>query len=682
MLDMAQMMSVMQQGQLSPVYPAWLGNVPKPNAQKIAELAIRRFDEYNEWRQAVRHDLRMVRMSESGIFPDDKADIKAGIMEAYESEGLVNEYNLAVSWISGMHRRVVKEAGSDETRADVRKVKLASEWLIRYESECHTDKGEMPSSIVEPKILLGYGLLVKRRVLDRFAEPYDSPFITRYIDPAQVIPEFDDRGVKRVFRVFNAKVMDIANTYGDFSPAILKKLQDKKGKFDDEMELTNVVEYWDRWWRCVTIDGFDILPVTDHRYGEVPYTIGFGPLGEPNLTLLPDGTGASISAHETWRENLPYKCVPFVRYIKRSHIINEALVTRYLYGVKKELWPPHLRYRSLAQSGKPIEPLDASPGAGNELAMDEEKVEEFPFPKSSTMDRQLLLDQINKDMQTGRAPASARGDFNQSNISGTANKQGIQAGLHLYKPWVNSLESFAGRDCSKAMRIWQRLGHHIEYGQPNQRRPFSVPVPKPYRGEGNSFELKRETISRVGPSVRVSMVSINPEEWLLRSQTMEQMNKQGFSIEYLSDMLLGIDYDPQMFEEWQEEKAIKLAMEHPKFLELEVIPAMMLGELAEAEGDPALQEVIAKMHQRWEELVVQPAMMEHQMKMQQMQAAPGPGEGSTAGQPQGQRGGSGNPPTTNGVSLPESGQGPGSVTGNQGGPQGPTGPRSQQGGRY
>jgi hypothetical protein len=57
--------------------------------------------------------------------------------------------------------------------------------------------------------------------------------------------------------------------------------------------------------------------------------------------------------------------------------------------------------------------------------------------------------------------------------------------------------------------------------------------------------------------------------------------------------------------------------------------------------------------------------MEQDMKMQEMQATPGPGEAVPSGQP----------PTTEGVSLPEMGQGPGSVSGNQGGPQGPTGPR-------
>lgn len=673
MVEMASLRDMMAQATpIGPVYPRWLGEIKKPDPAKMVELARKRFDEYSIWRGAVRHDLRMVRMQETGIFKDDTPDVRAGIMESYESHGLVDEYNLAVSWLSGLQKRVVKDAQSDETKGDARKIKLACQLLLDYESKCHTAKGEMPTRVLEPKILLGYGLLAKRRVLDRFAEPYDSPFITRYIDPAQLIPEFDDRGLKRIFRVYSAKVGDIANTYGDFPDSVKRKLEKKYGKFDDDLELTNIVEYWDRWWRFVGIEGDDILPLVDHRYGEVPYTIGYGPLGEPNLTMLPEESGAAAVVDETWKENMPYKSVPFVRFIKRSHIIHEALMSRYLYGVKVELWPPVMRMRSLAAANKPAPDLDPSPGAVNEGMLGEEEIAAYPFPPASQSNRMLLMDAIKTDMQTGRAPMSAYGQMDQSNISGTANKQAAQAGLHHWKPWASSLEEFHSDDLSKAMRIWQRLGNVVEYGDTGGRRPFVVPVQKPYSGESASFELKRETISKVGPNVHVTMASVNPEDWLLRSQTIEQMSKQGFSMPYLADMLLGVDYDPQMFEEWQEEQAIKQAMQHPRFLELVVIPSMLDAQIAENEDDPEQLAVLMHYREMWEQLQVQPAMMEHQMKMEQMMAVPAMSEGQSGAPAQG-----GMPPTTSGVSLPEMGSGPGSVTGNQGGPRGPLGPRSQ-----
>ena len=131
LVDMAMLRdSMANMPSLGPVYPRWLGEVKRPDPAKMCEYARKRFDEYARWRGAVRHDLKMVRMSESGIFPDDAPDVQSGIMEAYETHGLVDEYNLAVSWLSGMQRRVVKHAQSDETKGDARKVKLACELLL------------------------------------------------------------------------------------------------------------------------------------------------------------------------------------------------------------------------------------------------------------------------------------------------------------------------------------------------------------------------------------------------------------------------------------------------------------------------------------------------------------------------------------------------------------------------
>jgi hypothetical protein len=666
LVDIAQMQSLIQQTTpAGPIYPAWFTPPSRPNASKIEETALRRFDEYSVWRAAVRFDLMLLRMAEAGVYDEDKPGVLAKIMEEYQSTGLVDEFNLAVSFIGGLKRRITKKQRSDELKTYTRKVKLSAEWMMDVEAHCHTDKGEMSTNILEPKLLLAYGRIVKRRVLDRFAEPYYSPFLTDYIDPAQVVAEDDNRpGPARIYRVFSARVRELAESYGDFAPSQRKKLEDRYGKFEDDMELTNIVEYWDRWWRCVSCSGAEIIPVTEHKYGEVPFTIGLGPLGEPAKTRLPEESGAASMSAQTFRDSLPFKSVGFTRFRSISHLQHEAFMTRILFGVKRELWPPYVRMRSAQAALNPAPPLDGNPGAANEGIMGEEEFVDFPVPRSSPMDRQALTQALERDRMTGSTPLSAYGHMDQSNISGTANKQAVQAGMHLWKPWVDALESFNGRDITKGLRIWQRLGHAVEYAQ-DQRRPFVVPVPKPYKGEAGSFELDKTVIDKVGPDVGVTMSSVNPDEWLLRTQTAQAMFDVGFSLEYTAPHLFGIEYDQQMFEEWQEAKAIRLAMEHPKFLELEMIPTMLLSEAAEAEGDPDLQDYLAMMHQRWEELVVAPAQMEQDMKMQEMQATPGPGEAVPSGQP----------PTTEGVSLPEMGQGPGSVSGNQGGPQGPTGPR-------
>jgi hypothetical protein len=674
MVDMAAMRDLMEQtAPPQPVYPKWFTPPKRPDAKALDGHAIRLFDEYSVWRAAIRHDLEMLRMRQAGVFRNDILAVKNEVMEQVKSTGLVDEYNLAVSWLSGLRSRIDKDPGADELKVLTRKVKLAAQWLDKAEAVCHTDKLEMERSVLEPKVLLAYGTIVKRRVLDRQAEPYYSPFFVDYIDPAQVIPVRDARGIKAVFRVYSAKVREIADAYGDFTPSQREMLKKKYGNdLSDETELTQIVEYWDRWYRSVTCHGAEILPVTEHRYGEVPYTIGYGPLGEPLFTTLPEETGAASMSRETFRDNLPYKSVSYVRFRKESHILHEAILTRSVYGLELDHFPPTILYRTPTADQAPPEEMTFEPGAQNLKQLGEEKVEPMPRNPQAATSHAHVTQQLERDRLTGSAPLSAYGHMDQSNISGTANKQANSAGLHLWKPWAKHLESFRARDLTLALRMWQRLGHTVEYATP-QRRPFVVPVAKPYSGEPGSFELDRDTLNKVGPDVRVSLVSHNTDEWLLRAQTMQFMRQEGFPKEWLAEELFGVDMDEQMIEESQEDLALAKMWEHPKFLELIGIPARLATEIAESEGDPENQALLAEFMQKWDELMVQPAMLEHQMKMQQMQmqaqqmmAVPGPDEAVPVGQgPPPQQAPGGLPPTTSGVSLPDLGSGPGSVSGNQ-----------------
>ena len=79
--------------------------------------------------------------------------------------------------------------------------------------------------------------------------------------------------------------------------------------------------------------------------------------------------------------------------------------------------------------------------------------------------------------------------------------------------------------------------------------------------------------------------------------------------------------------------------------------------LKEATGDPDRMQRLLLLKQTWDQVVTQPGMAQNQAQMAQFQQQAQPAQPP---QPM-------NPPTTEGLSLPDLGQGPGSVTGNQGG---------------
>jgi hypothetical protein len=511
-------------------------------------------------------------------------------------------------------------------------------------------------------------MIVKRRVLDPLSDARTSPFLTALIDPSQVIPVWEThRGLKAVYRCYSAKVTDLVETYGDFAPSARKQLENEYGKLDDDTEITQVVEYWDRWWRCVTAAGRIILPVTAHEYGEVPYTIGYGPLGEPNLTWLPDDYGSVTTVSETWRDNLPYKSVSYIRFRKESHALHEAIMRRAVYGVKKELYPAVIRERSMLARTKPAPELDSTPNAQNEVLMGEERIQ--PFPTSNPLALQAVLGMLSTDRLTGSMPLQSYGVNDRSNVSGTAIGHLNEAGMDKVAPWVHSLETFLARDYSKAIRLWRNFGHTIEFGDA-ERRPMMVPVSKPYRNEASSFELKKEVIDKVGPDVQVKMTQNRPSDWVPMAQAAKLLNELGVPFEYMATEWFNLPDYQRMREEWDEERTMLAASQHPQFLELVKIPAMFAENIKEAEGDPEQQQVLAMYMQAWMQFV---AMQSLQQQQQQQQGPPGMGgpQGPGGPPPEGM-----NPPTSAGVSMGEMGQGPGSTQGMQGGPPGPVGPRS------
>ena len=663
-IDMARLQELLANSQPpQPVYPSWFKQPKRPNAQRVAEDALSRFDELSEWRMAVRHDLLVLRGSVEGIFADDREDYYAGILDEWSSPALIDEFNLAVSWLSGLQRRFTKPYVDERHRYETRKVELAARWLYDVEAMQHTEDLDMDQAILQAKILLAYGKLPVRRTLNRNADPYASPFTKDYIDPAQLVYVKDGHGIARVYRVYSARAEDLAADYGDFAPSAKAKLSDLYGDIEDETEFVNVVEYWDRWYRCVTVGGVEIVPVTEHKYGEVPYSFGVGPLGEPALTSLPELGGQAAQNRETLRENAPHKSVGFIRFMKKQHAQYEAIMKRNLYSLKMQNDPAVVRYRSANASQVPAPDLVAQPGAQNEAMMGEEKLEAFPYANRMQYDQNIVLEAMNRDRLTGRAPLAAYGVFDQSNISGTASRMGLSAGQHLWKPWANQLDRFVERDISKAFRIWQRLGHTVEYAGP-QRRPFVVPNQRPAKGEPGSFELTRECLEKVGPSIKVRSDAQDTSDWAVRGNAAKLLSELGMPKPQVFDTLFSLDYDDPTAQEWLEEQLLAVAMQNPKFIELVGVPVMFAGEIEEAQDDPDRSKLLQTLLQGWMQTVVQPAMLEQQAQMGAMQGEMQQQQAATAAMA-----------PTNEQSFSDLGRGPGSQTGQQGGPTGPTGPR-------
>lgn len=652
-----------------PMYPQWFTTPPKPDAAGVAEVGRRRWEDLRLWRTAVYADIMMLRLEDSGIFDDDKALYEARIIDDYIDPSLIADYNLAVSILAGMEPRFKKPVTDDRLSLMARRYAVAVTWLRELE-EVKWAEGNGDLRTDETKHLLTYGMLVKRRTLD-LTDP-DYPYDPFLIDPCSVVTEWEGkRGLRRFWRVYRSTIGNLTAAYGDLTKAQKKVLGDRIGSastWDDDTEVPYVVEYWDRWWRCVVLPGGQALvPVTAHEYGETPVTIGYGPLGEPMGVQTPyeialkDKSGDITGVDTDKKIDRVFQSVGYVRFAKEAHKVNEAVIRRMLYGIKKAMDPAIIRYRSNAAARDAPPEMDGTPGATNEAVFGEEKLEPY-LATAMPFEVQAVIQQVMQSNETIRFPRMAHGLYDQSNISGVASGNSIDLGYDRVALWANTLQTFHARDMALAMRMWRNFGHLAKYAG-EEPRPLMVPVPRPQQrsGEAPAFELTRDLIDAVGPSIRVSLSRVRKQDMVPLAQAAKLLIELGVPFwGYLAEEWFNLPDVDHLEEEGQEEQAMRQALQLPEFAKAVTIPNAFAEAYEEAEGDPAKQEVIATMKQSWDAIALggmgQPAI--------------GPG-GSPQGAAPPEAGV--NPPTAAGVSYPNSGQGPGSQSGVQGGPRGPIG---------
>jgi hypothetical protein len=657
-IDLARMeQAFTQTAPATQLYPGWYEpeHYKRPDPIALHAEGIRLYELYAFQRAALRVDQELLRMMRQGIFDNDHDLLDEGIIEDFLSTSLVDDYHLAVSIISGIDPFFPIEGRDDHLQTYYRQKRAAADWLYHAEARAHTRSGEIPTNILQTKLLLERGALVKRRTLNRYARTGESPFITKFIDPVEVIPIWEGyKGLGRVYRIFSMTVRDVCAEFPDVDRSQLKKIGDLIGKdLTVETAHCDIVEYWDRRWRCTTMAGAVLIPPTEHNYGEPPYTIGYGPLSEPHVLKLPD---ASQHAPETAQQQLQYKMRSFIWSKKHPHLFNEAMMKRYVLAFQRLLYPAMTTSVDPMFKGD-LPPYDNTPAANNREIKGVAEYKGAP-PSGGGIEAQVLMAQLNSQVQTGFAPPTAYGYMpDQANISGTANRASLSAGLHLHRPWISSLQSFIAEDLSKAMRMIRNFGSVVEYGEVGQYKPIMAPVSRPAKGDPAITRLNRQLLDATGTDVTVRMTIRDKDSWMQMAQTATILKQAGVPFQYLAEELFGMPYDDQMREEWREEMAEEAMYRHPKFMELAVIPQAIEAMVQEAEGDEMRARDLLELKERWEALVVQPGMAQHDAQLAQNQQAmqPPPPMGNM------------NPPTTEGVSLPDLGQGPGSVTGNQGG---------------
>lgn len=648
---------------IQPKYPRWYKKPTKPEINDLWGRAQQIKLKYRLVHDRMHDDLMWLRLAQVGMFEEDVQSMRDGLfVDKYQSTSMVDEWNLVCSFLAGLQWRYEALLVSPDLQQEAQRIKDTVAYLRDQEILRHAESGQGHLPMDEARMLTAYGMIVSRTVID--LEDPDFPFYSAIIDPATVFPEWNGKhGLLRVWRVYKTTWARIIGDYGEPARKEMKKIKNSIGdNIDDETEV-EVVEYWDSWYRAVIASEGVIMPLTEHKYGYVPFTIQYGPLGEPMGTLAPaqgarrTRAGEWIADEGTLKDDLPYKALSYIGHMKYSHKQFEAIMSRMLTGFKKAINPPLLRERDEMAADQPMPEMDTGPGAVNETMLGHERVSPIPT-SASPIEVSSVMEAMAMDRMTGKAPLAMYGLNDRSNVSGTALQALNDAGMDKVGPWVAALEQYHTRRFNQWLLSWRNFGHLAKYAG-DEPAPFIVPAIAPRKGQAAAFELTPETIDAIGPRVNIRLTRVRKQEWLPMLNAARMAYDMGImSKRQIADEIGMLNYQ-ETVEEVIEDKMLDSALQHPKFAEIFGIPQALAAEMEEFRSDPKLAARYEAMMQAWMDNVATPA---------QQPPAPPPMQGGGPGQmPPGIM----NPNTSAGVSFPDLMQGPGSVTGQQGGQPAP-----------
>jgi len=640
-----------------PMYRPGYKPPKKPGYDEVWSTAQNLYDNARQWRALISMTLMWTRQKMTGIFPEDMNERLNGLQEEYISSALSDERNLMIALGADQELSLRKRPLKEDDRGYAQRLEDAAIWFRAKERLHHAERGNRPLELDEWAQLIDYGMYVSRDTL--WPENPGCPVRSTLIDPAQVHPLFNVYGLDRVYRVYSDTAAELTASYGDFAPSVLKQIEDTLGSVTDTTEF-EVTEYWDTWRRCVLVNSVPLVPMTEHKYGEVPWTVAYGGYGEPMFTRTPGQVsvrrinGGTFSIEGSRGDDRIFKATPFIYYRIKNHELKEAVGARLVTAMKKGVNPPVIRYRDDDAGQQDLPELYTGPGAQNEAQLGREKIEPLPPMDLSVLDRTMAL--ISTDEERAAPPPQMRGGLGgTSNVTGVAQGQAASAGDYLLTPAVAAYTMAQMRRYPRIFRLLGNFGDDIAYGN-GRSSPLMIPVSRRSVSGGEpGYEFNREIIDRVGSDIEVKITKIDPSKWAaLVAGAKPAIDLGALKRSELREMLVGdADFDRHL-EEWSEENAVFGMQQLPEFQKMNVM-AQITDLIKENEGRPEIQAMYRNMLQMWQQSAMQPP-------------APPPGQGPPPGGQLPQQPGMPNPATSAGTSYPQLGQGPGLNGGQVGAP--------------
>jgi hypothetical protein len=550
-----------------PTYPSWFVTPRKPTKAEVEELT---HGDHTEWavvRDRIDRDLKFLHMEAAAV----KDNFDPDYDHEYVSPAMSDEVRAIAAMLGAIEPTYEVPWYKPDIEDATQQVEDA---LYCWDHEAESQYTEAGNGVYRHEVaeyLVGTGYVCSRIAFD-VANP-QNPFMEVLLNPATCVPTWDgSRGLLRVTQRYTSTVAAVLADFdldGKLRKKILKTSKTVKGgkatvtgQEREPYRLTdsvNVICYYDRWWYSIIMDDVEIVPVTAHKLGFVPFIIKGSGNGEPmaitQLSTNVVGTGPGLSSS---RSRLEYKNVSHFHFRYKIHAQKEEIlsVIRTLFqNADNPSWL--LEQDELAEvAGDPD--IDNKPGGVTKLKAQHEALRELLTNPQAVAMFGPLLQAIGMDESTNRLAPEFWGVNQAANTSGNAVEGNLESGKEKLTNYLLAMQSFYAERASMRLRWFRDWGHEIEndYGEygkldiPYQRHRQRL------KGTPPSFHLTPDTVARTGIKVKAKVTHIRLQNLAaLGNAAAMWMNINAMSAREAMELRGHRDPD-SVFEERRYEKAL------------------------------------------------------------------------------------------------------------------------------
>lgn len=577
--------------EMQPIYEEWFRKEdwPKPDPASAFTDANRIFSEFGELHQRIHADREWLYGFRSAVFGDASPDERRHAQIDVSAKA---DFELMVSQLGSLeptYLPVADQISDRDEAADKADFLYACDDDDEYH---HAISVRGPWKMELARNALGDGYIVSQEKLILKAGRGEMPFRSTLIDPttcAWVVE--NDRGICTFIRKYTCRVREAIASF-DYDGKIRRKLKegrDTNGKFvtkRQDHEECEIVEYWDRWWKLIWMDGELLCGPDEHFAGEPPYIVQVGALGRsgsassamPNRVEIEGRPGYFHVTSIGSGSELAQKGLSHVHLLRYPHQLREAIMNRALWAFRFAHNPAMVVEQDDIAAEQGVEPISRDPGALNVTLAGHEKIDQLPgSPDAASLGplMQILGDSLAKTSM----PLQAYGMSTDSNVSGFAVESLGESGRDKLTPHLLTIQAYRQQRAEKRLRMYGNFGFFTTQGT-NDIGTLVVPRQKANPGSPAHFLLTPQMIRETSPRVRVKMNSLRIQNLPAVANTILQLRSAGLLTRH--DALERYLSDPNPYRTMKE-LDLEAATGDPDSIESELLEfAIEQGELKTA----------------------------------------------------------------------------------------------------